>query len=76
MMDKQERAARLKAMLTQIAPENAIESVPRPTREGGLESIEEPTPADTGLQKLAQGRTNEVRFFAECAAKKGPRSGQ
>jgi len=59
-MDKQERAARLKAMLTQIAPENAIESVRRPTREGGLESIEEPTPADTGLQKLAQGRTNEL----------------
>src|SRR5580704_796194 len=60
MLDKEVRAARLKAMLTQIAPGKTIESVSRPGREGGLESIEPTTPADTGLEKLKQGRTNEL----------------
>lgn len=61
-MDKLDKAARLKAMLAQIAPDNTIESVPRPTKgDGGLESVgATPEPAETGLQKLAQGRDHEL----------------
>ena len=61
-MDKLDRALRLKAMLAQIAPDNTIESVPRPTRgEGGLESVDAtPEPAEIGLLKLAQDRAHEL----------------
>jgi hypothetical protein len=39
-MDKTQRAERLKKMLIQIAPRNAIEAVSRPSAEGaGYESL-------------------------------------
>lgn len=62
MMDKQDKAALLKAMLAQIAPGNDIESVPRPAREDdGLEALESaPPPTETALQKLAQDREDDL----------------
>jgi endonuclease G len=60
--NKLDRAARLKAMLHQIAPGSTIESVSRPPRDaGGLESVDEgPTPADIGLTKLADNRPQDL----------------
>jgi endonuclease G, mitochondrial len=68
MIDKLEKAARLRAMLAQIAPGNAIESVQRPPRDNtgfessaGFESLDAgPSPADVALQKLAENRPHEV----------------
>jgi endonuclease G, mitochondrial len=66
-MDKLEKAARLKKMLTQIAPNNAIESVSRPSVEGapgGLESRESADESvaavESGLQKLSENRYQEI----------------
>jgi endonuclease G len=59
-MERRERADLLKKMLFQIAPGDNVESVARPARAEGLESVEGPTAADTGLQKLAEGRQQEL----------------
>lgn len=67
-MDRLEKARRLKAMLSQIAPRGEIESVPKqPLRadltEGleGLEAAPEPNVnVDSGLRKLAEDRSHEV----------------
>jgi endonuclease G, mitochondrial len=67
-MDRQERAARLKAMLSQIAPRAGIESIPRPQVHpefpAGLESFEVDTnPAATvesGLQKMVENREHDA----------------
>ncbi len=65
-MDKAERFARLKNMLTQIAPGNAIEAVSRPSAEaierGGFESLGpgNAAAAESGLQKLGQDRFQEI----------------
>jgi endonuclease G len=66
-MDKLEKSARLKKMLTQIAPKNVIESVSRPSAEvgaGGFEGMES-TPdsgvaVESGLQKLAEDRHDQI----------------
>jgi endonuclease G, mitochondrial len=59
-MERNEKADLLRKMLFQIAPGN-VESIAKPPRaEEGLESIEGPTPADTGLQKVAEGRQQEL----------------
>jgi endonuclease G len=62
MMDKLERSVRLKAMLAQIAPKNELESVPRPVPiSSGLESLDEaPPPSESGLQKLVEGRHDDL----------------
>jgi endonuclease G len=58
--------ARLKRMLTQIAPGNALEALPRPSAEaierGGFESLGPSNAAtiESGLQKLAEDRSQEV----------------
>src|SRR6266849_292829 len=60
-MERQERAELLKKMLAQIAPGDNIENVARPAREEGLESLDAgPTPTETGLGKLAEGRHQEL----------------
>ena len=70
-MDKLEKARRLKALLTQIAPGNSLEALSRPVYEtarvGGLESMEAVGPkvdmgatATSGLQKLAENRPAEI----------------
>lgn len=59
-MERHERADLLKKMLFQIAPGDTVESLARPARAEGLESIEGRTPADTGLQKLVEGRQQEL----------------
>jgi endonuclease G len=67
-MDKLEKAARLKSMLLQIAPREAIESIPRPSLsselQAGLESFEavpDPTTTvDSGLRKMADDREHEI----------------
>ncbi len=60
-MDSLEKAARLKAMLTQIAPKNSLESLWAPsTRPSGLEGIAPGVDPNesvrSGLEKLAEGR--------------------
>jgi endonuclease G, mitochondrial len=58
--------AQLKRMLTQIAPGNALEALPRPGAEaierGGFESLGPSNAAtiESGLQKLAEDRSQEV----------------
>src|SRR5262249_6922654 len=60
-MTKQERAELLRKMLVQIAPGDNVEGVARPMRDEGLESVDSgPTPAETGLQKVAAGRQQEL----------------
>jgi len=65
-MDKTQRAERLKKMLMQIAPRNAIEAVSRPSTEavdrGGFESLggENVAAAESGLQKLTEDRFQEI----------------
>jgi endonuclease G len=58
--------ARLKRMLSQIAPGNALEALPRPGAEaierGGFESLGPSNAAaiESGLQKLAEDRSQEI----------------
>jgi endonuclease G, mitochondrial len=58
--------ARLKRMLTQIAPGNALEALPRPGAEaierGGFESLGPSNAAtiESGLQKLSEDRSQEI----------------
>jgi endonuclease G, mitochondrial len=58
--------AQLKRMLTQIAPGNALEALPRPGAEaierGGFESLGPSNAAaiESGLQKLAEDRSQEI----------------
>jgi len=67
-MDRLERVARLKLMLSQIAPRAAIESIPRPKMRAefpaGLESFEvvaDPAASvDSGLQKMAENREHDA----------------
>jgi endonuclease G, mitochondrial len=60
-MERRERAELLKKMLLQIAPEDSIENVARPSRDAGLESIDTGiTPAESGLKKAAEGRLDEL----------------
>src|ERR1700751_1103620 len=60
-MEKRERAELLKKMLLQIAPGDNIENVARPSRDGGLESIDTGiSPAENGLKKVAEGRQHEL----------------
>ena len=60
------KLARLKNMLTQIAPGNALEALPRPSAEaierGGFESLGPGNAAavESGLQKLAEDRSHEI----------------
>ncbi len=65
-MERVEKFLRLKTLLTQIAPGNAIEAVSRPPdkaidREGfeslGLNNV---AAAESGLQKLAEDRIQEI----------------
>jgi endonuclease G len=56
-MERPDKAELLKRMLFQIAPDDNIENVTAPRRDGGLESMDtRPTPAETGLQKVKDGR--------------------
>ena len=64
-MDKLERATRLKAMLSQIAPGGEIESIPKPQLGTGLEGLGAVMPepdvnVDSGLRKMAENRGHEV----------------
>jgi endonuclease G, mitochondrial len=60
-MERRERAELLKKMLLQIAPGDNIENVARPSRDGGLESIDTGiSPAENGLKKVAEGRQHEL----------------
>jgi endonuclease G, mitochondrial len=65
-MQRAEKLARLKKMLTQIAPGNALEALPRPGAEaierGGFESLGPGNAAalESGLQKLAEDRSKEI----------------
>src|SRR5262249_8760200 len=62
-MDQIEKSARLKAMLAQIAPGNAIDAVSRPGSEGfeGVESPGEHEEAvESGLRKLTEDRHQEI----------------
>jgi endonuclease G, mitochondrial len=66
-MDLLERAARLQKMLAQISPDSRIESIPMPSGQptaGGLESMDgaarDRTAIETGLDKLAGGRHDEI----------------
>jgi len=65
-MEKAEKFVRLKRLLTQIAPGNAIEAVSRPgaeaTEDAGYESLGPGNAAATesGLQKLAEDRVHEI----------------
>lgn len=60
-MEKQKRAELLKRMLFQIAPGENIENVAIPRRNEGLESVDAgPTPAETGLQKVKEGRHQDL----------------
>ena len=65
-MEKAEKFVRLKRLLTQIAPENSIESVSRPGAEAtdreGFESLgpNNVGAAESGLQKLAEDRVQEI----------------
>ena len=65
-MEKTEKFVRLKRLLTQIAPGNAIEAVSRPDVEAvdrdGFESLgpDNAAAAESGLQKLAEDRVQEI----------------
>ena len=60
-MEKQEKAELLKKMLFQIAPDDNIENVTASRGDGGLESMNAgPTSAETGLQKVKEGRHREL----------------
>ena len=65
-MEKAEKFVRLKKLLTQIAPGNAIEAVSRPGAEAveraGYESLGpgNAAAAESGLQKLAEDRVQEI----------------
>ena len=65
-MEKAEKFLRLKRLLTQIAPGNAIEAVSRPGTEAsdreGFESLGpgNVAAAESGLQKLAEDRVQEI----------------
>ena len=66
-MEKAEKFVRLKRLLTQIAPGNAIEAVSRPGAEAidrgeGFESLGpgNVAAAESGLQKLAEDRVQEI----------------
>ena len=65
-MEKAEKFVRLKRLLTQIAPGNAIEAVSRPGAEAidreGFESLGpgNVAAAELGLQKLAEDRVQEI----------------
>jgi len=65
-MEKAEKFVRLKRLLTQIAPGNAIEAVSRPGAEAidrdGFESLGpgNVATAESGLQKLAEDRVQEI----------------
>jgi endonuclease G len=65
-MEKAEKFLRLKTLLTQIAPGNAIEAVSRPSAETidreGFESLGPGNvgSAESGLQKLAENRVQEI----------------
>lgn len=67
-MDRLEKAARLKLMLSQIAPREAIESIHRPQSrpelQAGVETFDtapDPTVSvDSGLRKMAEDREQEA----------------
>lgn len=67
-MDRLQKAARLKSMLSQIAPGGAIESLPKSqvhlTSAEGLEGLESASAGDadanSGLLKMAEGREREL----------------
>jgi endonuclease G len=60
-MERQEKAELLKNMLFRIAPGDNIENVTAPRRDERLESVDtRPTPAETGLQKVREGRHREL----------------
>ena len=65
-MERAEKFLRLRSLLTQIAPGNAIEAVSRPTDEAidreGFESLgpNNIAAAESGLQKLAEDRVQEI----------------
>jgi hypothetical protein len=61
-MDQAERISRLASMLRQIAPEDTLESLPRPQAAASvLESTaEHEETADVALRKLEQGRHHEI----------------
>jgi endonuclease G, mitochondrial len=65
-MEKAEKFLRLKRLLTQIAPGNAIEAISRPGTEAsdreGFESLGpgNVAAAESGLQKLAEDRVQEI----------------
>jgi len=65
-MEKTEKSARLKRLLTQIAPGNSIEAVSRPDAKAidrdGFESLgpDHVGAAESGLQKLAEGRVHDI----------------
>jgi len=68
-MDRSEKITRLKSMLTQIAPEENIESLSKPHLQGeervrlegfvGVEDLDRGA-TDSGLQKLLEGRDNDL----------------
>ena len=67
-MDKLEKLARLKAMLSQIAPRGEIQEIPKARWSTGitqgLEGLEAaPQPdvhVESGLRKMAEGQSNQV----------------
>ena len=65
-MEKTEKSARLKRLLTQIAPGNSIEAVSRPDAKAidrdGFESLgpDHVGAAESGLQKLAENRVHDI----------------
>jgi hypothetical protein len=60
-MEKQEKAELLKRMLFRIAPGDNVENVTTPRRDEELESVDRgPSPAETGLQKVKEGRHQEL----------------
>jgi endonuclease G len=65
-MEKTEKSARLKRLLTQIAPGNSIEAVSRPDAKAidrdGFESLgpDHVGAAESGLQKLAEDRVHDI----------------
>src|SRR5262245_6509092 len=65
-MEKAEKYLRLKALLTQIAPDNSIEDVSRPDAKAidrdGFESLgpDDFGATESGLQKLAEDRVEEI----------------
>jgi|CZKX01.1.fsa_nt_gi endonuclease G len=72
-MDANERAKRLKRMLSQVAP-GGLETVIRPRSTGfaqeGLEAVDQSATVESGLQKLAEDRhgelTNQELFTLEA----------